>query len=91
MKLKEPNYQTDIYNECTNGKSDCICKSCRNYMSKSKMSMQPQMNKMELCLKFSELDRLCLIEMMLMSQIISFTFIVGKTTGPQHGRKEHFV
>ena len=45
-KLKELKYQTDIYNECTTGKSDWICKSCHNSMSKNKM--QVQVNNLEL-------------------------------------------
>ena len=82
--LKEPKYQTDIYNECTTGKSDWGCKSCHNSMSKNKMPIQKQLNNMELCSKFSELDRLCPIELMLVCQIIPFIFIATKN----HGYKE---
>ena len=39
IKLKEPKYQADIYNECTTGKSDWICKSCHKSMLKNKMLM----------------------------------------------------
>ena len=77
----------DIYNECTTGKSDWICKSCHNSMSKNKMPMQAQVNNLELCPTFSELDRLCPIELMLISQIIPFMFIVAKIKGIQHGLK----
>ena len=49
-KKKESKYQTDIYNKCTTGKSDWICKSCYNSMMKNKMSMQAQLNNMELVL-----------------------------------------
>ena len=45
--------------------------------------MQAQLNKMEHCPKFSQLDRLCQIEFMLISQIISFMFIVAKMKGAQ--------
>ena len=83
----EPKYQTDIYNECTAGKSGCICKSCHNSMLKNKVPMQAQVNNTELCPKFSELKRLCSIESMLISQIIPFMFIVAKTKGAQHGLK----
>ena len=86
-KLKELKYQTDIYNECTTGKSDWICKSCHNSMSKNKMPMQAKLNKMELCPNFTELDRLCRTELMLISQIIPFMFIAAKTKGAQHGLK----
>ena len=65
IKLKESKYQTDIYNKCTAGKSDWICKSCHNSMMKNKTLMQAQLNNMELCPKFSELDRLCPVELML--------------------------
>ena len=83
IKLKEPKYQTDIYNECTTGKSDWICKSCHNSISKNKMPMQVQVNNMDLCLEFSDLNRLCPVELMLISQIIPFMFIVAKTKGAQ--------
>ena len=83
IKLKELKYQTDIYNECTTSKSDWICKKCHNSMLKYKMPMQGQLNKMELCPKVSQLDRLCQIEFMLISQVISFMFIVAKIKGAQ--------
>ena len=40
-----------------------MCKSCHNFLSKNKMPMQVQVNNMELCSKFSELDRLYPIEL----------------------------
>ena len=67
IKLKEPKYQSIIYNECTTGKSDWMCKSCHNSMSKNKMSMQIQVNNLKLCPKFSELDRICPVNLMLIS------------------------
>ena len=76
IKLKEPKYQTDIYNECTTGKSNWICNSCHNSMSKNKMPIQALLNNMEFCPKFSELDRPCPIELMLISRIISYMFHV---------------
>ena len=45
------------------------------------MSVQAQVNNMELCPKCSELDGLCPIELVLISQTIPFMFIVGKTKG----------
>ena len=54
IKLKETKYQNDIYNECTTGKLDLICKSCHNSMSKNKMLMQAQVNNLELFPTFSE-------------------------------------
>ena len=56
-------------------------------MTKNKTPMQAQLNNMELCPKFSELDRLCPIELMLIFQIIPFMFIVTKAKGAQHGLK----
>ena len=53
--------------------------------------MQAQVNKMELLRKFSELNRLCPIELMLFSQIILFMFIVAKTEGAKHGLKGQCV
>ena len=40
------------------------------------MAMQAQVSNKELCPKFSELDRLCPIEVMLISQMILVMFIV---------------
>ena len=62
-------------------------------MSKNKMPMQAQVNNLELCPTFSEVDILCPIELMLISQIIPFMFIVAKTKGKgaQHGLKGQCV
>ena len=80
-------YGTEIYNKCTTGKQEWICKSCHNSMMKNKTPMQAQLNNMERCPKFSELDRLSPIESMLISQIIPFMLIVAKAKGAQHGLK----
>ena len=53
--------------------------------------MQAQVNSMELCPKFSELHRLCPVELMLIFQIIPFMCIVAKTKGAQHGPKGQCV
>ena len=60
-------------------------------MLKNKMPMQAQLNKMELCPKFTELDRFCPIELMLISQIMPCMFIVAKEKGTQHGLKGQCV
>ena len=91
IKLKESKYQTDICNKFTTCKSDWICKNCRNSMMKNEISMQAQLNNMELCPKFGELDRLFPIELLLISQIIPFMFIVVKLKGAQHGLIGHCV
>ena len=60
-------------------------------MLKNKMPMQAQVNNLELCPKLSELDRLCSIGLMLISQIIQFMLIVAKTKDAQHGLKGQCV
>ena len=52
--------------------------------------MQAQVNNLELCPTFSELDRLCPIELVLIYQIIPFMF-VAKTKGAKHGLKGQCV
>ena len=51
-------------------------------MSKNKIPMQAELNNMELCPEFSELDRLCPIELMLISQIIPFVCCCKKERCP---------
>ena len=46
---------------------------------------------MKLSPKFSELDGFCPIEMMLISKIMSFMFIVPKTKGVLHGLKRQSI
>ena len=91
IKLKDSKYETDLYNECTTKKSEWICKSCHNSMLKNKIPMQAQVNNLVLCPTFDELDNLCPIELMLISQIIPFMFIVAKIKGAQHGLKGQCV
>ena len=49
--------------------------------------MSAQLNKIELCPKFSEWDRRYPVELMLISEIIPIIFIVAKTKGAQYGLK----
>ena len=60
-------------------------------MLKNKMPMQAQVNNLELCPKLSELDRLCSIGLMLISQIIQFMLIVAKTKDAQYRLKGQCV
>ena len=60
-------------------------------MSKNKMPLQAQLNKMELCPKLSELNRLCPLDLILISQIIPFVFIIAKKKRAQHGLREQCV
>ena len=55
------------------------------------MPMQAQLNNLELCPTFNELDRFCPVELIIISQIIPFMFIVAKTKGAQHGLKGQCV
>ena len=52
------------------------------------MPVQAQLNNMKLCPKFSELDMLCPIELMLISQI---HIHIAKAKGAQHGLKGQYV
>ena len=60
-------------------------------MSKNEKPMQAQVNNLGLCPTLSELDRLCRVELMLISQIIPFMFFVAKIEGAQHGLKGQCV
>ena len=51
IKSKQSKFQGDIHNECTTDKLDRICKGCHNSMLKKKMSMQAQLNQIEICPK----------------------------------------
>ena len=55
------------------------------------MPMQAQVNNLEFCPTFSKLDRLCPVELMFISQIIPFMFIVAKTKDAQRRLKGQCV
>ena len=57
----------------------------------NKMPIQTQLNNMELCPKLSELDRHCPVELMLISQVILFIFIVAKGKRVQYELKGLFL
>ena len=90
-KLKESKYEKEQYSVCHTGKSEWICNSCDNSLSKQKIPMQSQANNLRLCPKIEELENLCPIELMLISQIIPFMFIVSRAKGAQHGLKGQCV
>ena len=54
------------------------CKTCENRMTKSKMLMQAHSNGLGHCLDVKELEDPCPHEVMLVSQITQYMFIVGK-------------
>ena len=59
--------------------------SYHNLLLNNKILMPGQLNNMDPCPKFSGLERLCLVELLLISQIIPFMFIVAETKGAQDG------
>ena len=91
IKLDHSKYEIEVFYKCHTRKSEWICKSCHKSISKNKMPMQAQANNLWLCQKFDELECLCPIELMLISQIIPFMFIVAKHKGAQHGLKGQCV
>ena len=58
--------------------------SCKKYLRKNKMSKKAQVNNSWLCPRIEELDCLCPIELLLISQVILFIIIVAKVNGAQH-------
>ena len=91
IKLNALKYQTGICNKFSTGKSDWICRSCHKSILENKMPMQAKKNKIWLCPKFNEFESLCPIELMLISQIITFMFIFAKAKGAQHCLKGQCV
>ena len=55
------------------------------------MLMRTQVNNSKICPKIDELKDLCPLELMLISQIISFMFIFAKFEDAQHGLKSQYV
>ena len=87
IKLKESKYQTDICNNAQLLNQIGCVKAVTILWLKIKCQCRARLNNLELCPKFGELDRLCLIELLLISQIIPFMFIIAKTKFAQHGLK----
>ena len=79
------------FKECDTKKSDWICHICDKAIKKNKIHVQAQANNLELSPKIPELDNLCPIEIMLVSQIVPFMFIVAKHKGGQQGLKGQCV
>lgn len=65
--------------------------SCDNYLAKNKIPLQVQANNLQLCLQIEELEGLCPIGLMLVSQIINFMSIIAKVKGAQYDLKEQCV
>ncbi|XP_066911966.1 uncharacterized protein [Clytia hemisphaerica] len=88
----------EIFEKCDISNKDCdpekiywICYPCDKAIKKDKLPMQAQANNLQLSPRIPELDNLCPIEMMLVSQIIPFMFIVPKHKGGQQGLKGQCV
>ena len=91
IKLNPSKYEKETFDKLASRVYEWICKSCHNYLMKEKMPPQGQANNLELCPQFKELEDLCPIELLLISQIIPFMFIVAKHKGAQHGLKGQCV
>ena len=87
IKLTVPRYAPEICNTCFTKNSEWICLSFNKYLRKNKT----QANNLQLCSRIEELDSLCPIELMLISQTTPFMFIVVILKGAQHGLKRHCV
>ena len=53
-------------------------------MSKNKMPMKAQLHKLEFCPKFTELDRLSPIELMLIPQITSYVYCYEESCNEEY-------
>ena len=84
IKLTVSRYTSEICNTCFTKKSEWICLSYDKYLRKKRW---PQINNLQLCLRTEELDSLCLIELMLISQIIPIMFIAANVKRAQHRLK----
>ena len=93
FKLDESDerYDKTLLKKCRTKNSDWICRTCKTALLKKKMPMQAQANNLELCPKLEELECLCAIELMLISQVIPFMHIVAKHKGAQQGLKGQCV
>ncbi|XP_066926766.1 uncharacterized protein [Clytia hemisphaerica] len=77
--------------DCDSEEIYWICHPCDKAIKKEQLPVQAQANNLQLSPKLPELEELCPIEMMLVSQIIPFMFIVPKHKGGQQGLKGQCV
>ena len=91
MNLNASKYDEHLLKKCSQGNFKLICKTCGRHMSRKKMPAKAQANNLKPCPKVKELDDLCPLELALISQIISFMYIVGKQKGAQHSLKGQYV
>ena len=98
LRLNFGKYDKEIFEKSYKGKLNAsdendlwICNSCDKSLKNKKMPPKAYANNLELNPKYKELEDLCPIELMLISQIIPFMTIVGKQRGSQHGLKGQCV
>ena len=76
MNLNRGKYDEHLLKKCSQGKSKLICKTCDRHMSRRQMLAKVQANNLNECPRVKELDEVCPLELTLISQIISFKYIV---------------
>ena len=86
-----PKYTEEVFTQCSTGKSEWICKSCHTKLQQKRMPVQAQANSMYMCPSIAELNDLCPLENMLISQIIPFMSIIALHKGAQQKLKGHVV
>ena len=87
ISLNSSKYEADLFDRCKTEKSEWICKTCDKYLGKGKLPVQAQANNLSLNPPVAELDLLCRLELMLISQIIPFMEIGPRARGIQCGIK----
>ena len=73
----------EIFKNRFEGKEEYICKTCDEQLKKVKIPPQALVNGLAVSPTVEELEDLCPLELMLMSQIIPFMSIVPKHKGAQ--------
>lgn len=80
---------TSFLRNCDTKTSNRISKPCDKPMSNNSVAMKARANNLRFCQKFNEFKILCPVELMLISKIIPFMFIVAWNKGAQHELKVH--
>ena len=83
--------EPEIFQNRFESKQEYICNGCDRSLIKGKMPAQAQANNLQLNIREEELEDLCPLELMLISRIIPFMFIVPKHKGAQFGLKGQCV
>ena len=80
--MNSEKYESQIFSKCktdfnSNKDQVYICKPCDRSLKKEKMPAQAQNNGLKLNMVHKEIEDLCPLEIMLISQIIPFMFVVA--------------